>query len=359
MNPKKMFDKHYARLAREAAIKAMVCGIILGGADILAMSLIAVFIEAVNWFWWAGLIAGVVLGTVFALILYYKAFKPNVQEAARRIDSSLGLEERLVTMTEYEGVNSYIATRQREDAKAKMKEKNSRSIKFAFAKTLVVFAIIIGLLGISATTVAALTGSDIINLPETPPTEAEVDYQYVFVFYEADGEGYIEGKTDQAVLAGQENTTPVYAVPAEGYAFAGWSDGLTEAERYEIMPEYDMFVFALFVEIDVTEDPEIPEGGYDIDWGDTVLPVPPPRNNKYDVEEDPDKVKDGDPQRGDYGDDANQIIDGETAFAKDFEKFYEEAMADLLENPKYTDEEKAQLEAYFESLKVASGNYNM
>lgn len=356
MDPKKMFEKHYARLTREAAIKAMICGIILGGADFFAMSLVALLIEAVSWFWWVGIIAGVVLGTAFALVLYYTVFKPNVREAAKRIDESLGLEERLITMTELEGVNSYIATRQREDAKTRMKERKPKSIKFAFAKSLVVFAIIIGLLGVSMTTVAALAGEDIISLPENITGEPDIDpNNYVLIIYDVDGEGYIEGNSEQFIVAGEENTTPVYAVAGEGYVFYAWSDGYGEAERYEEAPEYDMYVFALFVPIDVSEDDEIPEGGYDLDWGDTVMPVAPPRNKPDYSDEEPDVKKPTDQQRGDYGDDANQIIDGNTAFADVYDEYYKDAMKDLLENPKYTDEEKAQLEAYFESLKTASG----
>lgn len=44
--------------------------------------------------------------------------------------------------------------------------------------------------------------------------------------------GRIEGETEQNLLEGRD-TLPVKAVADEGYVFTGWSDGSTEAERYD------------------------------------------------------------------------------------------------------------------------------
>lgn len=55
--------------------------------------------------------------------------------------------------------------------------------------------------------------------------------EVIFVVqYKTDGNGYIEGETNQAVSFGG-NTTTVTAIPHDGYQFEQWSDGNTEAVR--------------------------------------------------------------------------------------------------------------------------------
>ena len=350
MDAKKIFDKYYSRLAMEGVLKALIIGIISGFAIMAALSIVAFCVEALIWLWWVGLIVGIGICAVVTAVLYFLVFKPNTKEIAKRIDK-LGLEERLITMTELENDDSYIAMRQREDAKAKLHELNTKSIKFSIAKSLIAIAAGIGLLGVSMTTVAALADGGVI-VPPDGGKEDDPDYDLVMVIYEVDGEGYIEGVTEQLVTRG-ENTTPVYAVAAEGYAFVGWSDGIAEAERYEYAPEYDMFVFAMFIEVEISFDEGIEGEGWNGNFDDTVLPAHPQRNPNS--ERDDPVVWDPRHEPGDYGNDANQIINGKTSYQDVFDQYYEDAMKDLLENPNYTDEERQQIEAYFESLKSGSG----
>ncbi len=63
--------------------------------------------------------------------------------------------------------------------------------------------------------------------------------------------GHIEGEVTQYVYDGSkiyENTVtkPVKAVADDGYVFVGWSDGITEAERYESGVEKDFGTTAFF-----------------------------------------------------------------------------------------------------------------
>lgn len=91
----------------------------------------------------------------FVPIFYYKKFRPTTKDVARRIDR-LGLEERIITMTELEKDESYIAMRQREDAKRKLGAVDAKQIRFRFSTAAAVVAAICAVLGVSMTTVTDL-----------------------------------------------------------------------------------------------------------------------------------------------------------------------------------------------------------
>ena len=65
------------------------------------------------------------------------------------------------------------------------------------------------------------------------------------VIYRASGGGRISGQTEQKVAAGG-SASSVLAVPDDGYVFAGWSDGKSEAERLDENITGDIDVTALF-----------------------------------------------------------------------------------------------------------------
>lgn len=71
---------------------------------------------------------------------------------------------------------------------------------------------------------------------------AEVRYRLV---YEAEDQGSIQGEQVQSVAEGQDGTA-VVAVPAEGYHFLGWSDGLAQPERSDRQVTSDLQVTARF-----------------------------------------------------------------------------------------------------------------
>lgn len=77
-------------------------------------------------------------------------------------------------------------------------------------------------------TSAERTDSPTADLTVTANFKA--DPSYVHVRYAADGNGSIDGSTDQLVKIG-EKTASVTAKPAEGYRFVSWSDGSTAASR--------------------------------------------------------------------------------------------------------------------------------
>lgn len=244
MDSKQHFKRYLTKLRFEAFLKSFFSG--------LAVGFIANFITAlILWFtpynglWISlGVLAGV---TVIATVLFYfKAFYPSVMANARRLDK-LGLEERLITMVEYENDDSYMASAQREDAKAVLDTVNSKNIKLRIARKIWVSLLVCMVLGIGMTVVSSLAiqgilpgGDDLVN--SIIPKEPEV---YIAVTYDVEEGGYIEGEQDQLVLFGN-NATPVEAIPDEGYAFVGWSDGSSKPYRTDKELEADIEVYAIF-----------------------------------------------------------------------------------------------------------------
>ena len=103
MDNKQHFKKYLAKLRFEAFLKSLFSG--------LAVGFIANFIAAlVIWFTpyneiWISLTALGVVTVVATAIFYFKTYYPSVMANARRLDK-LGLEERLITMVEYENDDS-------------------------------------------------------------------------------------------------------------------------------------------------------------------------------------------------------------------------------------------------------------
>ena len=254
MKNQQHFKRYLTKLRFEAFLKSLLSG--------LAVGFIANFITAlVTWFTpynglWLSIGTLVGVTAVATLFFYFKKFYPSVMTNARRLDK-LGLEERLITMVEYENDDSYIASAQREDAKAVLNSVDSRSIKLRLARKIWVSLLVCTTLGIGMTAVSTLAergllpgGDDIIN--SIIPKEPEV---FISVTYDVEGAGSIDGEQDQLILLGSD-ATPVTAVPDEGYVFVEWSDGSTKPYRTDKDLEADVELYAVF-------EPADGEGGGD------------------------------------------------------------------------------------------------
>ncbi len=79
-------------------------------------------------------------------------------------------------------------------------------------------------------------GFDRGTLPLTPVLNADGTYTYTpyTVTYSAGSGGSIEGETVQHVSHGA-SASAVRAVPADGFAFRGWSDGITTPDRTDLI----------------------------------------------------------------------------------------------------------------------------
>lgn len=341
MNQNNQFEMRYSKLTWEAVIKSLLVG--------LTIALGVVFVSGIV-IWFSGtenlpLILGVLIGGfVFAAaastaILYFTKFRPTVKSNSRRIDS-LGLEERAITMIEYQNDDSVMARLQRQDAMAAINEVSNKKIPFSIAKALVIPLLIAIPLG-SLSTLGAVgifpSFDDFL--------EAIEETEYIEVIYIAEDGGYIEGGEDMQLVLKGENAQTVIAVPEEGYTFEGWDDGFKKQERTDEKIDHPLVLTAIFMPIE--------EEGDD-DGGDEHG-----ENGEQPGEEEGDGEQKGDQpgepnENGDPGNEGggkykkeNQIIDGETYYREYLEGYKEEIMELLKKRvEELTEEEKAIIEAY-------------
>lgn len=255
MSKEGIFGKYYKKLAGEGLLKSFL----------LALT-VALFAETVILlvFWFVGvkrylLSAGIGVGVFAALVpsLYFLFFRPDTKAIAKRLDS-LGLEERLITMNELQNDESYIAMRQREDARQALEKINPKNVKIAFSKTLVILLVASVVCAGSMTTVSALAGSGVIPggneiiddkfNPESYYTVRYVARIYTenlisFDVFEEEGVGgMIEGMDEQLIAAG-ENGEAVLAVADPDWGFVCWGDQSQEPYRTEESVFVDESIF--------------------------------------------------------------------------------------------------------------------
>ena len=255
MSKESIFQKYYKKLAGEGLLKSFL----------LALT-VALFAETIILlaFWFVGikrywLSIGISVGICAALVptLYYLFFRPTTKAIAKRLDS-LGLEERLLTMNELQNDDSYIAMRQREDAKQALATIDPKNVKIALSKALIVMLIVSFVTAGSMTTVSALTqngyipgGNDIIKDVVNP--ESYYTVRYISKIYRTDTislepcdeegvGGMIEGMDEQLVAVG-ENGEPVLAVSDPEWGFVCWCDGSEDPYRIEESVFVDEDVF--------------------------------------------------------------------------------------------------------------------
>ena len=207
---------------------------------------------AVAWFFdfggiWFGIGIGAGVALISAVILYFAKFKPTTKDIARRVDM-LGLEERLITMLELQQDESYIAMLQRENAKEHLRKADPKKLRLRLSKAVIVLVVVSALLAAGMTTVVGLADEDIIPsgtdlvVPEDPMES------YIAVSYITEEGGEIEGEADQLILPG-ETTTPVVAIPEDGWIFVGWDDGIENPERQDSGLTENAVFTAIFEEI--------------------------------------------------------------------------------------------------------------
>ncbi len=265
MEQENLFKKFYRKLVRIGVVKAMLLAAICGLAAVFGCAIVTIpFYLPVK------TILLIVLGAfagVFAFavpILYFTLFKPTKRDMDREIDK-LGLEERVITMHELEGSNSYLALCQREDAKKKLGSVKTSDLKYKISKTsllalCIAFALSLSMTGISSL-VSVKYAESLQNQQGEDPEVPEKDPEYVTIKYLAEeGMGHIEGQAEQVILKGSDAQS-VLAVPEEGFIFVKWSDDYIYAERWDWNVLEDIEVEAIFI-------PQMEGGGNEGNPGD-------------------------------------------------------------------------------------------
>ena len=132
METKQYFNKYLSKLNLEALLKSILSALIVGSAATFVFSAISWFASISGAVWIAiGVLIGITLA--FTPLFYFKRFRTTVIDNARRLDK-MGLEERLITMVEYENDSSFIAAAQRADAKEKLDSVKKENLKIIIPK---------------------------------------------------------------------------------------------------------------------------------------------------------------------------------------------------------------------------------
>ena len=249
------FNEYKSKLILEAILKSALCGIGTGfGASfVLGFVFWLVGCEIL----WILFLATVLVAVATGVLVYFYKFRPDEKSYARRLDR-LGLEERLVTMVEMDGQDSYMATIQREDARASLRAIEKQQIRIEISKRIVAFALSLFVLGTGTITLNYLVKQGLIKGLDDIIEEEFTDY--VTVSYEAEDGGTIDGDDVQDIVKGGD-TTIVTAVADEGFLFKSWSDGYTNPTRYDQKIDEDIVITAIFVALEDEEGDDSQENG--------------------------------------------------------------------------------------------------
>ena len=333
-----IFKQQISKLKSEAILKSALCG----GAIGLSVGFISALI---TWFtefrgFWLSLAVLVVVSAAVGALFYYKRFYPTVLKNAKRIDA-MGLEERLITMVEFENDTSFMASIQRADAMKALANVTKEHIKFEISKAIVVTSIICSTLSGGMLTVNALSEYDV--LPRGDELFATIADEVIKasykVTYEAGEGGVIVGEAEQLIEDG-ESGTAVVAVANDGYYFVKWNDGLTNPARVDRNVIEHADYVAEFAPID---DEEWMDDGTGDDADDA------PKENGGGQPSSGES--DGEPSDSEFGggmyEPNNQIINGSTYYRQDMESYKDEANDRILdENSDLTEEEIELIKKY-------------
>lgn len=168
--PQDLLENYRSRIAKEGWLKAALCGASVGfGADILCA--FAFWVFGIKLFWVCILVFAAVTAIAMPLF-YFCRFKNSRSQVASRIDM-LGLEERILTMTQFENDDSYMARRQREDAMNALRSVNASFVKIAVSASMVVTCCVALVLGAGATAASAVADKSLLDLIREKQEERE------------------------------------------------------------------------------------------------------------------------------------------------------------------------------------------
>mgnify|MGYP007026706069 CR=1 FL=1 len=387
------------KLKKENIIKSLLC-------SLLVSALVFIFFQLFVWFFHLNILISIIpsiisFGISFPLF-YYKKFKYSEIQLAKRIDD-LGLEERVITMTELEGNDSFIAKKQREDTVEALKEVNPDNFKIRYKKPSIFSGLLTALAililsmsfafpNIRETIIAhgepkytievsaeglgfvidyskyenqslinavskkqeqdqidKINNKEIVELKQFPTAfsnRISVNYR---CFEDIDATMVLDGANfeDISYKIKSDETHILMALPYKGYVFIGWSDGCVSPFRE--IDNYSTDLIALFDEVSsVGED--LPDkqkepGDKDGSDGGESDGIGPEGNGTGKTNNDNSW---GD---GAKGSPANQVINGEIYYGDIFNQSYQEAVERIKNDTNLTDAQKKAITDYFESIR--------
>lgn len=343
--PQDLLKNYKSRLAKEGWLKAALCGMSVGfSADILCAAAFWVF--GIKLFWVCILVFAAVTA-IATLLFYFCRFKNSRRQVASRVDM-LGLEERILTMTQFENDDSYIARRQREDATNALKSVNSSFIKIAVSASMVAIFCATLVLGVGATTASALSSKSLVAMIQENKTEPNSGIFHLIYGVKGNIGGRVDGELKQNVGEGESGKI-VQAVADDGYVFIGWTDGYEDATRTDVDVKKDVTVNAVFVEIEVNDEDDETEEEKGEGEGNGS------NSNGQQQPGDPSDGSDSSDGAGDgagAGSDAasNQVIDGSTYYGDEYGGSLSDAQDSMNSNSNLSGEERGTIGDYFHNI---------
>lgn len=343
--PQDLLKNYKSRLAKEGWLKAALCGMSVGfSADILCAAAFWVF--GIKLFWVCILVFAAVTA-IATLLFYFCRFKNSRRQVASRVDM-LGLEERILTMTQFENDDSYIARRQREDAMNALKSVNSSFIKIAVSASMVAIFCATLVLGVGATTASALSSKSLVVMIQENKTELNSGIFHLIYGVKGNIGGRVDGELEQTVGEGESGKI-VQAVADDGYVFIGWTDGYEDATRTDVNVKKDITVNAVFVEIEVNDEDDETEEEKGEGKGN---------GSNSNGQHQPVDPSDGSDSSDDAGDGAgagsdsasNQVIDGSTYYGDEYSGSLSDAQDSMNSDSNLSGDEKGVIGDYFHNI---------
>ena len=343
----KHFQKQQPKLRMEAWLRSTLCGLAVGfGANFLASAVL--WLTSIDGLWLS--IGVLVVATLVATpIFYYKRYRPTDVSAAKRIDR-LGLEERLITMVEFQNEDSYIARIQREGAQTTLSAVDNKQLKIIISKAIAIAVSVCFVLGAGMTTINVLAEAGILKGGDELIDDfvEEQTTVYVTISYVIEEGGIIEGDEEQVIVISTDGTA-VTAVADEGYMFKCWSDGYAYPTRTDEQVTEDVVYVAEFTEIEDGEGNGEGDGeGEGEGDGDEASDAP---GEEGQGEGDGNGENDGPPNEsqgaGGQWKPNNGFIDGETNY-RDVLDEYKDAADETVEDSdsELSEEEKELIKKY-------------
>ena len=249
MKNKQTLQQFRERVFKQSVLRSGLFGLLIGLTVAFVTALVSWFFGYDGGLWLSiGLLVGV--SAISGVALYFLKYRATDVFVARRVDM-LGLKERIVTMMELEGEESFMAQRQREDAEEQLKTVSPKQLKFRMTRKAIATIAAAAVIAPAMMVVCELAAQGILNSGMEIINPNANAVPEILVIYEVDDDkgGYIDGAEDQVILLG-EKTEPVYAVANDGWVFVGWSDGLTDPYREGDVVEEDTIFIAFFEEIE-------------------------------------------------------------------------------------------------------------
>lgn len=358
-----LFQKYYGRIAKEGILKAMLWSLLI------ACSVLAVTI-ALSWFFgfkaglWIGIaLFAVAMGIAWPLF-YCLKYRPTTKEIAKRVDA-LGLEERVLTMTELENDSSYIAMKQREDTVNALGKVDHMLVKIAVSVGLIVAVSVTATVGIGAVTTGGLyqagvipSGMELIQ-NSLPVPSYTLEYSVKsgtagsIVYWVDDFSEEVEFDGKTIVVKEGEEGPRLYATCEEGWHFTGWSDGVKTPYRQDTDVHDKVVAVALFELIDEEEIPADDEVKNDNNDGISNQPgeeSAPPSPGSNGVPGDPGDTDGNGPGAGGNSAPNNQIKDGSTYYGDEYGNEYGDAKDRLDTDGELPDDLKGGISDYYGSI---------